>query len=422
MQLVEKHVVNQNSKLFSECDNLCFKSKNLYNYANYIVREEFINSSKAKQNGLIRNTNYLNYYSVNKILINSKQFDYYELPAKVANQTLILLDKNWKSFFRSIKEYSKNKSKYKGKPSLPNYLDVKDGRFVVTYEKGAISKKKLSKGILSLSKTNIEINTKKENINMVRIVPKLDHYIIEILYKITETPKLENNNRYFSLDLGVGNLATVTSNVKELKPIIINGKPLKSINQFYNKKIAEKKAILETRNKKKISKGLRRLTNKRNLKVDDYLHKASKIIIDLAKEKRVNTVIIGKNDGWKQGSSMSKKNNQNFINIPHSKFINMIVYKCELNGIYCILQEESYTSKASFLNLDFIPTYGKLSGEPKFSGYRKSRGCYKIKDTNKEINADVNGSYNILRKAVPDIFLNGIEGLSVNPRIIKILN
>jgi IS605 OrfB family transposase len=422
MQLVEKHIINKNSEFYSECDELCFKSKNLYNYANYVVRQEFIRTSKEKELGLRTFTNYLNYNAINRILIDENQFDMYQLPIKVSNQTLMVLDKNWKSFFKSIKDYSKNKSKYNGKPSLPKYLDKEKGRFVAIYEKGAISKKRLKYGIVKLSKTNIEISSKKENINMVRIVPRLDHYVIEIVYTVPDVPKLENNDKYFSLDLGVNNLAAITSNVKEIKPIIINGKPLKSINQFYNRKVAEYKSILEIRNKKKSSKNLRKITNKRNRKVDDYLQKASKLIVDLSIEKQVNTIVIGKNDGWKQESEMSKKNNQNFVNIPHSRFINMIVYKCEKQGINIILQEESYTSKASFLNLDKIPTYGKIETEPKFSGYRQCRGLYKIKGSKETINADVNGSYNILRKAVPNVFTDGIEGLSVNPTILKIVN
>lgn len=422
MRLVEKHIINKNSALYAECDGVCFKSKNLYNYANYIIRQEFIQTSKEKQEGARSFTNYLNYNQINRILVDEKQFDMYQLPLKVSNQTLMVLDKNWKSFFASIRDYKKNPSKYNGKPKLPSYLDKENGRFIAIYEKGAISQRFLKKGILALSKTNIQLTTKKENILMVRIVPRLDHYVIEIVYQIPDVSKLENNNRYLSLDLGVNNLATITSNVKDIKPVIINGKPLKSINQFYNKKIAEYKSILEKRNKKKSSNRTRRMTNKRNRKVDDYLHKASKMVIDVAKEKQTNTVIIGKNNGWKQSTDMSKNSNQNFVNIPHSRFTDMIVYKCEKAGINIILQEESYTSKASFLNLDNIPTYGKVNEEPSFSGYRKYRGLYKIKGENKVINADVNGSYNILRKAVPTAFVNGIEGLSVNPAIIKIAN
>jgi len=422
MQLVEKHIINKSHSLFSECNGLCFKSKNLYNYANYIVRNEFINTFKEKEQGVRTFANYLNYNAINRILIDNKQFDMYQLPIKVSNQTLMTLDRNWKSFFKSIKNYSKNKTKYNGKPALPKYLNKTYGRFITIYEKGAISKKRLKHGIVALSKTNIEISSKKENINMVRIVPHLDHYVIEVVYTVPDKPKLENNNRYISLDLGVNNLATITSNVKDINPIIINGKPLKSINQFYNKKIAEYKTVLEIRNKKKTSKKLRKVTNKRNRKVDNYLHKASKLIIDFVKEKEINTVIIGKNDGWKQDSNMRKDTNQNFVNIPHSRFINMVVYKCEKEGINIILQEESYTSKASFLNLDKIPVYEKIKTEPEFSGYRKYRGLYKIKKENTYINADVNGSYNILRKAIPNVFSDGIEGLSVNPVIIKITN
>ncbi len=418
MQLVEKHIINKNHSLYKECDSLCFKSKNLYNYANYLVRQEFIKTSKEKEQGLRTFANYLNYFAINRILIDNKQFDMYELPIKVSNQTLIILDKNWKSFFASIKDYVKHKEKYLGKPSLPKYLDKRDGRFVVIYEKGAISKKRLKHGIISLSKTNIEISSKKENINMVRIVPRNDYYVIEVVYTIEDKPKLENNNKFLSIDLGVNNLATLTSNSVDFKPVIINGKPLKSMNQYYNKELAKYTSILEKRNKVKTSNKTRKLTNKRKNKVDNYLHKASKTIVDLAKENNLNTIVIGKNDNWKQESNMTKTNNQNFINIPHSRFINMIAYKCEREGINVILQEESYTSQASFLDLDFIPTYGKVKTEPEFSGYREHRGSYKIKGKNIRINSDVNGSYNTLRKAIPNAFANGIEGLSVNPMVI----
>jgi putative transposase len=225
-----------------------------------------------------------------------------------------------------------------------------------------------------------------------------------------------------SIDLGVSNLATVTSNKKEITPFIINGKPLKSINQYYNKTLSLEKSSLKKRNNKGGSKKLRKLTTKRENKVNDYLHKSSRKIVNLVKENNVNTLIIGKNIHWKQETNMNKTNNQNFVNIPHSRFIEMLSYKCELEGIRFILQEESYTSKASFLNLDFIPKYKPNSKkEYSFSGYRESRGMYKVKKENKRINADVNGSYNILRKAFPKAFdVNGIEGLSVNPIVINV--
>lgn len=424
MRLVEKHIIKKSHPLYNECDSLCFKSKNLYNYANYIVMNEFKTSSKNKELGLVENANYLNYNKINRMLIDEKQFDMYELPIKVSNQTLMKLDNNWNSFFRSIKDFKKNPNKYYSKPKLPKFLDKVNGRFMVTYEKGAISKKRLKHGIVSLSKTKIEISSKRENINQVRIVPRIDHYVIEVVYTVSDTPKFNNNERFIGIDLGVNNLATITSNTKELKPIIINGRPLKSMNQYYNKKAAELKSILETRNKQKSSKNYRKLTNKRNRKIDNYLHVSSKKVVEIATKNNINTIIIGKNENWKQEVKMGDKNNQSFVNIPHSRFINMIVYKCEIAGINVILQEESFTSKASFLDLDYIPTYGVKEPDESygFSGYRQHRGLYKLKGEKKYINADVNGSYNILRKAIPNAFSEGTEGVSVNPLIIKIKN
>jgi putative transposase len=422
MLLTERHIISKNHPFFKECDSICLKSKNLYNYALYLVRNKFIETSLLKEQGLLEKAVYLNYNSINRILINSKQVDYYNLPCKVSNQTLMLLDKNWLYFFKLIKDWKKNPSKYKGKPNLPKYLDKTKGRFITTFYKQSISKKLLKKGIVKLSKTNIEIESKKENIRQVRIVPKLDYYVIEIIYKKEEKPLLEDNDSYMSIDLGVNNLATVTSNKKEIVPFIINGKPLKSINQYYNKTLSLEKSSLKKRNNKGSSKKLRKLTTKRENKVNDYLHKSSRKIVNLVKENNVNTLIIGKNIHWKQEVSMKKSNNQNFVNIPHSRFIEMLSYKCELEGIRVILQEESYTSKASFLNLDFIPKYKPNSNkEYTFSGYRESRGMYKVKKENLRINADVNGSYNILRKAFPKAFdVDGIEGLSVNPIVINV--
>lgn len=423
MQLTERHIINNSHSLYKECDELCFKSKNLYNYALYLIKQEINKTIEEKEKGLRENIHYLNYYDINKIMIQTQQPDYVALPRKVSNQTLMALDRNWKSFFKSIRDYKKNSSKYYNTPKPPKYLHKICGRFLTTYEKGAISKTYLKNNIISLSGTNIKLKTKQTNINQVRIVPLLDQYVIEVIYTKEDVIKLSDNQKYLSIDLGINNLATITTNIKKIKPLIINGKPLKSINQYYNKHNSELKSILEKRNKKKQSKQLNKLTIKRNNKINDYLHKASRHIVSLAKEKEINTIIIGKNENWKQNSNIGKKNNQNFVNIPHSRFISMIRYKSEKEGINIILQEESYTSKASFFNLDEIPTYKKsLEEKYSFSGYRVKRGLYKLKDDKRTINADVNGSYNILRKAIPNAFADGIEGFAVIPEIIQISN
>lgn len=404
MQLVEQHIVNRNSEFYSECDSLCFKAKNLYNSCLYVIRQEYIHNKMNVVN------------NIHHLMKDSEQ--YKELPAKASSTVLLTVQKNFKSFFRSLEEYKKNPSKFNGRPSLPHYLDKLDGRFFVSYTNQAISKKVFSAAHkIKLSKTNIEFNTKIEDfndINCVRIIPKLGYFVIEIVYTIPDVILKPDNNRYLSIDLGLNNLATVTSNVKEIQPEIINGKPLKSINQYYNKKKSKLKSVLEIRNKTKKSKRIKRLEQKRKQKIDDYLHKSSKIIINKLLENNINTLVVGKNKEWKQDINIGSVNNQNFVSIPHSRFIFMLKYKCEKHGINIIITEESYTSKCSFLDQEPIKKHKT------YLGRRISRGMFKSSNGRK-INADVNGSYNILRKAVPNVFSDGIEGLGVNPKIIKIL-
>ena len=199
----------------------------------------------------------------------------------------------------------------------------------------------------------------------------------------------EDNGRYCSIDLGVNNLSTIGSNI--LKPIIINGKPLKSINQYYNKKLAKLKS--ELKNEKKTSRRIKSLTVKRNNKVNDYLHKASKLIVNYLVSNNISTLVIGKNKEWKQNANIGKRNNQNFIQIPHTRFIEMLTYKCKLEGIPLIIKEESYTSKCSFIDNE------PIKKQKVYIGKRIKRGLFETKEK-RLINADLNGSLNILRKVV----------------------
>jgi putative transposase len=409
MILTERHIINKTNPYYEECDRICLLSKNLYNYANYIVRQEFISTSKQKEEGIIEHANYLNYHEIRKQVIS--QYDYISLPRKVSNQTLMLLDKNWKSFFKSIKDFKVNPSKYTGRPKLPKYKDTKKGRFVATYELGAISSKELKKGFIKLSGSEIKIETNKTNIKQCRIVPKNGMYIIEVLYEVNESALKPDNGRYCAIDLGLNNLATVTSNCKEVKPYVINGKPLKSINHYYNKKRAKLQSELDLNHGKKSSKSLVKLTNKRNNKVDDYLHKSSRYIINHLVSNNINTLVIGNNKNWKQEINIGDVNNQNFVSIPHSRLIDMLRYKCSLLGINIIVTEESYTSKCSFLDLEDIKKHETYKGK------RIKRGLFKSSE-GKLINADVNGAYNILRKVVPEAFAEGLEGVSVHPVVM----
>lgn len=375
MTLVEKHIVKRNNKYYKEIDHVCFLSKNLYNSTLYTVRQHY------KETG-----QYMNYNEVNTLFTKDKQIDYCALPRKVSKCTQMLLDKNYKSFFKKVKKDNKCRP--------PKYLDKINGRQVTMYCKQALSFKKM--GFVKLSGTDIYVKTDK-NVQFVRLVPKNGYYIIEVGYIVTDARLKENNNKYASIDLGVNNLATLTSNV--FSPIIINGKPVKSMNKYYNELLAKTKTKLEKTNKQKTSKKLKAYCRIRNNKINDYFHKASRFIVNHLVSTDVNTLIIGYNEGWKQDTKMRKDNKQNFVYIPFLKFIDMLQYKCNLAGIKVILHEESYTSKTSFFDKDYIPTYGVDDSSFNPSGKRIERGLFKNKDKT-IINADVNGSYNIMRKAL----------------------
>lgn len=335
-----------------------------------------------------------------------------QLPQKVAQATLRAVHATCNSFFRTLCSNKVNRENIK----FPKFLHKEDGRYVTTFNNQTISKKVFDKvHKIKLSKVNIEFYTKINNfktINCVRIVPKIEQYVIEVIYSIPDVEKVKFNKNIASIDLGVNNLATITYSSGE-QPIVINGKPLKSMNQFYNKELAKQKSKLEKVNKKKYSHRTRRLTNKRNNKIDNYLHRASKRIINDLKDKNVSVLVIGKNESWKKECNIGSKNNQNFIQIPHSRFVETISYKCEKVGIKVILNEESYTSKCSFLDLEEIKKHDVYKGK------RIYRGLFVSQNGNK-INADVNGSYNIMKKAFPKVFDNGIEGVVVHPIIIKL--
>ncbi len=242
--------------------------------------------------------------------------------------------------------------------------------------------------------------------------------MIEVIYNEPEsTINQENSTSVASIDLGLNNLVALTSNQPGFIPLLINGRPLKSINQFYNKRKSQLQSQLK--GNLKTSSRIQRLTRCRHQKVDNYLHHASRLIIDILSAHQIGTLVIGKNPQWKNSINLGKQNNQNFVSIPHTRLIQMLEYKALLVGIKVIIQEESYTSVSNFLNLDPIPVYGDSDGDSvEFTGKRIQRGLYKTID-GLLINADVNGSYNIMRKALPKALSNGIESCVVQPRRVN---
>ena len=375
MILVQRHQIKPSSSMYQELDHLCFLSKNLYNATMFEVRQHYFKTGK-----------HLGYCQVNKQFQEINQPDYRALPAKVSKHTQMLVDRGFKSFFALLKK--KQKGEYDQPIQIPRYLPV-DGRQVLEYEKGALSFKK--EGHIHLSKTEIYIPSTfpKEDVQAVRLVPKNGYIVMEVLYKREAKKTKVNNNRVVGIDIGVNNLAAVVSNVFDA--FIINGRPLKSINQFFNKELASAKSDLKIRHDKKKSKKTNRLWRKRTNKVNDYLQKASTYLVNQFVSNDITTVVIGYNKNWKQDINMGKKNNQNFVQIPFRQFINMVAYKCYLEGITVYEQEESYTSKCSFLDDELIQKHEK------YRGRRVKRGLYKT-STGKLVNADINGACNILKK------------------------
>ena len=375
MILVQRHQIKPLSSMYQELDHLCFLSKNLYNATMFEVRQHYFKTGK-----------HLGYCQVNKRFQETDQPDYRALPAKVSKHTQMLVDRGFKSFFALLKK--KQKGKYDQPIQIPHYLPI-NGRQILEYEKGALSFMK--EGYIHLSKTEISIPSafSKEEVQAVRIVPKNGYIVVEVLYKREAKKTKESNNRVVGIDIGVNNLAAVVSNVFDA--FIINGRPLKSINQFFNKELASAKSDLKIRHDKKKSKKTNRLWRKRTNKVNDYLQKASTYLVNQFVSNDITTVVIGYNKNWKQDINMGKKNNQNFVQIPFRQFINMVAYKCYLEGITVYEQEESYTSKCSFLDDEFIQKHEK------YRGRRVKRGLYKT-STGKLVNADINGACNILKK------------------------
>ncbi len=390
MQLVEQHVMSKNDARYEIIDRAAYASKNLYNAANYLVRQAFIFQHR-----------YIGYNSVNALM--KKHEAYQALPRKVSQQVLKLLDKNWQSFFAALKQWGIAPEKFLGRPQLPKYKNKEKGRNILVYTDQALSKVGLRNGLIQPSQLGIEIPTKQTNVDQVRIVPRSTHYVVEVIYKQEPVQASVDASLIVGIDLGLDNLATLTSNKPGFIPRLINGKPLKSINQGYNKRRAELQSHLKNRF---TSRQLERLTDKRNRRVKHLLHVASRTVIELLVAEGIGTLVIGHNPDWKQEIHLGKRNNQNFVQIPHARFIDMLTYKAALVGIQVMITEESYTSKCSFLDNE------PISRHDAYRGKRLKRGLFRSA-SGKCFHADVNGSYNIIRKVFPDAFGQGDRGCFV---------
>jgi putative transposase len=465
--------IHPDHELFHYCDSLCFNAKNLYNITNYYIRQVYtalkretknenqlqvlmdiesylpkMNEIRQKsyekvkgkpkivdKNGNVIETklklfemphfekSFIGYNFVEALFKVMKQVDYTSMPSQANQQTMKKVYDDWKSFFEASKKYKINPASFSGKPKIPRYKQ-KNGR-TTCYLTNQITTIKEG-NVLKLPGTHLQLNLGKVacsegKLQQVRIVPSYGRYVVEVIFKgkqdkeILRTEKQFNElvfdpKRVMGIDLGVDNLATIVDNTG-LKPLLIKGTRLKSINQYYNKLKAKYTSII--RNSKSPKGGIFTTTRmisldrKRNNRVMDFLHKASAKVVEFALERNIDTIIIGRNVGWKLEVDMRKANKQTFIQIPYATFIEMIRYKAERKGVQVIDREESYTSKSSFLNHDPIPTFGE-EHQTIFSGYRSTRAFYKIKDSKVLIHADVNGAFNIVRKHLKNAF-GGLE-------------
>lgn len=403
MILSERHLIKSTHPFYDECDRLTFLAKNLYNATLYYQRDSFFNQD------------FKSYYDVNRVFTHTNQRDYRALPTRVSKQVQMLVDKSFKSYFALVRK--KIASDYSSKVRIPSYLDKTSGRCVVPYTKGALSLK--NEGFVKLSKTDIIIKTKvsKKNIQAARIVPKGNHFVIEILYKVTKKPlKSEKSKRLAFVDPGLNNLMTVTSNC--FNPLIYNGKPLKAINQLSSKNIAALKSKLCARGLRNSSL-LQSVYSKRSRRLMDLTHKITTQLVNQLDSYNIDTVIFGHNVGQKQDINLGKVTNQNFVQIPFTKLMYLLKYKCELRGIRFIETEESYTSKCSFLDEESICKHSSYLGK------RVKRGLFET-SSGVLINADVNGSLNIGRKYLTKVNMytrqlhEDLVRFMINPKVITI--
>ena len=376
---VERHLIKKSNPMWKTVDYYSYQAKNLYNEANYIVRQYFIN-----------NRTYHNYNKMDKMrkILPS----YYLLGTQCSQCTLILLDRNWLSFFRAIKDCSKKKGiGYSGRPALPKYKK-KDGRSVLMLKN--IQYHIIGGKVKFAWKPFRQFTDIKTNITgkpmQLRFVPQNSSYWMEICYQVEIPDVIDKTERIVGIDLGVNNFVTIANN-SGVKPIIVNGRIIKSMNQYFNKK----KSLIQSETGVVVNNRLRNLTDKHMRKIDYFMHCASKLVIDYCLKYNFDIIVIGKNDWWKDRINIGHKNNQTFESIPYEKFLTKLRYKAENAGIKVIETEESYTSGTSFLDneLPVKENYNKKR--------RKKRGLFKSNDGN-IINADLNGAYQIIRKVFPN--------------------
>lgn len=399
MQLVEQTRITRNDPRFAAIDGAAFASKNLYNVALYETRQAYVHRGEV--------------FSYARLARELKGHEAYRtLPAKVSQWVLKQVAAAWEAFFAARKAYTHDPSRFRGRPKLPKYK-AKNGRNLLTYTIQALSAPDLRRGIITPSGLGVEVPTQQTRVHQVRIVPRGTHYDVEVVYERDAKPADVNAEWIAGIDLGVDVLAAIATNKPGVAPRLVNGRPIKSINQAYNKARARLQAKLPQG--RYTSQQLEALTDARGRRIRDYLHNASRAIVNWLVAERIGTLIIGYNAEWKQGVNLGRRTNQTFVGIPFARFIAMLSYKAELVGIRVISHPEPYTSKCSFFDGERV---GKRES---YAGKRVRRGLFRTA-SGRLVHADVNAAYNQIANAAPHAFGPGRSGAVVAPVRIALTN
>ena len=392
VQRTETHIIKESSPLYRWIVEECLRSKNLYNKTLFIYRQAFTRNHDKIENfkPIIRHEKFISSFELIKQMAKLKDVDYYAMTKKNSGtQVVCQVDRVMKSWFASLKAYKKDPSKFRGRPRIPSYKKKDElNCLIYTYVDAKLQKD----GTINISKKiKLPIHTNLKSFQQLRLVPKTGYIQVEIIYNKEITDSNLDKTRAIGIDLGLNNLMAITSNIGNISNLV-NGRPLKSINQYYNKRKAHLTSLLE-KGKLKSSKRLRRLEMKRMMKIKDYLHKTSRRVVELMEQNNIGTCFIGHNKDWKQEVEMGKKNNQNFVSIPYSLLINMLRYKIEEKGGVLVELNEAYTSKCSFLDNE------EICKHEVYKGKRVKRGLF-LSENKKALNADINGSLNILKRGM----------------------
>ena len=412
--MIAKRVVKFNIKKnhidYNYIKQQLIESKEIYNYANYVIRQIFFKKSRNNKYNMDFVDEYpelkdlfLNYIDENKqfttlfckIIRKFAKLKEFSINSKIVHSIIRRLKADWDSYW-ALFNLAKNKE-YDKKINIPKY---KKQYNLVEYGNQVLSKKKLKLGFIGTDKMKqgFKLSKKQKDLNCkcFRIFYKNNNFVCELIYEKEINDQTNSTGKVASIDLGLENLFTVAFNYNK-KGISFKGTKLKSINQYFNKETSKLQSLLPK--KEYCSKRINHLFYKREEQLRNVIGFYSNRLMELLVKEEIYTLVIGHNKNWKDKINIGKVNNQNFVSIPFSKIIDIIKYKAEDHGIKCIEQEESYTSKASFLDNDNIPTFNEDENQKHtFSGKRITRNLYQTKN-NKIIDADLNGALNIMKKA-----------------------